>query len=121
MPRVIHFEIPADDPSRAVRFYQSVFGWNFQKWEGPMDYWMVATGKDGPGIDGGLMKREQPGQTVNNVVGVASVDDTTKAVEKAGGRVVAPKSAVPGIGWVAYYLDTENNPFGVMQEDPSAR
>ncbi len=26
MPRVIHFEIPADDPARAVKFYESVFG-----------------------------------------------------------------------------------------------
>lgn len=121
MPRVIHFEIPADDPTRAARFYESVFGWRFQKWDGPMEYWMVVTGTQGPGIDGGLMKRQQPGQSVNHVVGVDSVDATTQAVEKAGGRVVAPKSAIPGVGWIAYYLDPENNAFGVMQADESAR
>jgi integrase len=32
MPRIIHFEIPADDTDRAVRFYQKVFGWKIEKW-----------------------------------------------------------------------------------------
>ncbi len=41
MSRVVHFEIPADDPARAVKFYEKVFGWKFQKWEGPMEYWLV--------------------------------------------------------------------------------
>jgi predicted enzyme related to lactoylglutathione lyase len=121
MPRPIHFEIPADDPARAARFYEKVFGWSFQKWEGPMEYWMVSTGPDGTrGIDGGLMRREQPGASTVNVVDVASVDETTRTVRSAGGTLVAPKMAVPGVGWVAYYMDPEKNVFGVMQEDPSA-
>ncbi len=45
MPRPIHFEIPADDPDRAIAFYRDVFGWKFQKWEGPMPYWLITTGK----------------------------------------------------------------------------
>jgi predicted enzyme related to lactoylglutathione lyase len=32
MPRVVHFEIPADDTGRAVKFYQKVFGWKIEKW-----------------------------------------------------------------------------------------
>ena len=35
MPRVIHFEIPADDPDRAAKFYGNVFGWKLDKWDGP--------------------------------------------------------------------------------------
>ena len=46
MPRVVHFEIHAGDPERAISFYQRVFGWAFQKWEGPMDYWVITTGPD---------------------------------------------------------------------------
>ncbi|MGZ7136310.1 MAG: VOC family protein, partial [Methanobacterium sp.] len=38
MPRVVHFEIPADDPERAIEFYKNVFGWKIDKWEGPFDY-----------------------------------------------------------------------------------
>ena len=53
MPRVVHFEIHADDPQRAANFYQNVFGWQINKWEGPEDYWLVTTGADNePGING---------------------------------------------------------------------
>ena len=55
MPRVIHFEIVAEKPERAMKFYKEVFGWEFNKWNGPQDYWLVKTGEDSqPGINGGL-------------------------------------------------------------------
>ena len=54
MPRPIHFEIPAEDPARAITFYETVFGWKFQKWEGgAAPYWLISTG-EGPGIDGAI-------------------------------------------------------------------
>ncbi|KKM25017.1 hypothetical protein LCGC14_1599260, partial [marine sediment metagenome] len=54
MNRVIHFELNADDPQRAIEFYEKVFGWNTNKWEGEFDYWLVNTGEeDEPGINGG--------------------------------------------------------------------
>ena len=56
MPRVIHFEFAADNPERAAKFYREVFGWESAKWGGPMDYWLVKTGSDGPGIDGGILR-----------------------------------------------------------------
>ena len=85
MPRPIHFEIPADDTERAADFYRKVFGWKFEKWEGPMPYWMVTTGSDGePGIDGGLMPRPQPGATTVNTIGVASLDAILKSIESKG-------------------------------------
>jgi predicted enzyme related to lactoylglutathione lyase len=58
VPRVIHFEIHADDPKRAVEFYKKVFGWKISKWEGPAEYWLVTTGDDKqPGINGAIMHR----------------------------------------------------------------
>ncbi len=36
MPKIIHFEISADDPTRASAFYERVFGWRINKWEGPL-------------------------------------------------------------------------------------
>jgi len=120
MPRPIHFEIPADQPERAVTFYQKLFGWQFQKWEGPMPYWLVRTG-DGPGIDGGLMPRAQPGQGTVNTIDVPSCDEFVRKAETAGGTVALPKMAVPGVGWLAYCLDPEGNTFGLMEHDPNAR
>ena len=54
MPRVIHFEIHAEDPKRATEFYERVFDWRIKKWEESAEYWLVTTGEDKkPGINGG--------------------------------------------------------------------
>jgi hypothetical protein len=121
MSRVVHFEIPADDPERAIKFYEEAFGWTFEKWEGPMDYWLISTGpEDEPGIDGGLAPKQDPETGVENTIDVASVDEAVAKVEAGGGKVIRPKSAVPGVGWLAYCEDTEGNRFGVMESDPEA-
>ena len=121
MPRVIHFEIAADDVKRAAKFYSDVFGWKIDKWEGPQEYWLVTTGKEGPGIDGGLMKRDEHFPPTTNTIDVPSVDDFTAKIGKSGGKVVVPKMAIPGVGWMAYCTDTEGNIFGIMQMDHSAK
>ena len=127
MPRVVHFEIHAGDPERAVKFYETLFGWSFQKWEGPMEYWMVITGPDGqPGINGGLMRRqgEIDGQAVIAyvcTVDVADVDASTNTATANGAQVVVPKMPIPGVGWLVYCKDTEGNIFGMMQGDPNAQ
>ena len=126
MPRVVHFEIPATDPERAVQFYRDVFGWEISKWEGPEDYWLVTTGPEGEmGINGGIMRRTQEvdGESPTAyvcTVGVESLDEYVMKVEANGGSVVVPKMAVPGVGWLAYCRDTEGNQFGMMQPDESA-
>ena len=58
MARVIHFEIQADNPERAIGFYKGLFGWEFAQWNGPQAYWLIKTGPDSqPGINGGLLPR----------------------------------------------------------------
>jgi predicted enzyme related to lactoylglutathione lyase len=123
MARVIHFEIPADNPEQSMRYYKEVFGWEFTKWEGPQPYWLVTTGpKDQPGIDGGLMARPKgPGAVTVNTVQVDNVDDCIKVVEKAGGKVCVPKMAIQGVGWLAYCTDPEGIVTGIMQMDPNAK
>ena len=122
MPRPVHFEIPADNPQRAMEFYSKVFGWKFQKWEGPMDYWLITTGDaPEPGINGGLLQRRDPAQPCVNTVTVANVDESLGTVQAQGGACVVPKMAVPGVGWLAYCKDTEGHIFGMMQSDPSAK
>lgn len=120
MNRVVHFEIQADDPQRAVDFYGKVFGWQIAKWEGPIDYWLVTTGpEDEPGIDGAIMERRENG-CVYNTVEVPSLDEALDNIASAGGVVVQPKTAVPGVGYMAYCADTEGNVFGIMESDESA-
>jgi predicted enzyme related to lactoylglutathione lyase len=119
--RVVHFEIPVDDPDRAAKFYQEVFGWQIEKWEGPTDYWLVTTGADEePGINGGLMQRTESQMTTVNTIDVLSVDELTDRIVEQGGKVLVPRMAVPGVGYMAYCQDTEGNAFGIMEVDEAA-
>lgn len=122
MPRPVHFELTVENPERAQGFYSKVFGWTFQQWDGPMPYWLATTGPDGePGINGGLVLREgQMGPGTTNTMGVQSVDAAVDAIKSAGGQIIMEKMAIPGMGWVAYALDTEGNQFGVFEGDSSA-
>lgn len=122
MSRVVHFEIPAADPERSIKFYERVFGWTFEKWDGPSEYWLVNTGPaDQPGIDGGLARRTDPEIGVENTIDVSSLDESLSKVEANGGQVIRPKMAVLGVGWMAYIKDTEGNFFGLMESDPDAK
>ena len=122
MPRVVHFEICADNPDRALGFYSAVFGWQAQKAEMPgIDYWLLTTGPDDePGINGAVMPRPDPAARITNYVDVPSIDEYAAKIQAAGGTVVMPKMTVPGVGYVAACLDTECNAFGLFQDDPSA-
>jgi predicted enzyme related to lactoylglutathione lyase len=123
--RVVHFEIHADDPQRAIRFYTELFGWSFQKFE-HAEYWLVTTGpSDQPGIDGGLMPREagKTGDRITSyvcVVDVADIDASIASAKSLGAPQTDAKTVVPGIGWSAYFKDTEGNTFGVFQSDNNA-
>jgi len=121
MPRVVHFEIPADNPERAIEFYRNTFGWKIERWDGPMDYWLVSTGEEGEaGIDGGIARRGSMNPQVANTLDVSDLDSSIGKVTANGGEIVAPKTAVPGVGWMAYFKDPEGNLHGMMQSDPKA-
>lgn len=115
MNRPVHFEILANDPVKVAAFYKDVLGWKAEKWDGPMEYWMVTTGPAGtPGINGGITKRTFS-QAVINTVSVESLDKVLKKVEAAGGKKVMGPNEIPGIGLFAYCADIEGNLFGLLQ------
>ena len=129
MPRVVHFEIQADDPKRARAFYAGLFGWEFNAWGGPQEYWLIKTGPESTrGADGGLLRRHGPtpveGQSVNAFVCTIEVPAIDEYIQKIGtlsGVICVPKMPIPGVGWLAYAKDTDGNIFGVMQPDPAAK
>jgi hypothetical protein len=121
MPRPIHFEIPVQDPEKAMEFYTKVFGWEFHKWDGPMEYWTITTGPNAqPGINGGLMRKFDPAQPCVNTMDVENVDQAVETVLANGGSIALAKMAVPGIGWLAYCKDIDGHIFGMMQNDDAA-
>lgn len=78
------------------------------------------------GIDGGMGRRTVPidGKAVIAYVGIIGVEDldaTIACVEKNGGRIEVPKDAIPGVGVLAYFKDTEGNTFGALQPDMSMK
>src|SRR5438874_12904227 len=105
MSRVIHFEIHAENPERAIGFYSGLFGWQFKKWEGPMPYWLITTGAEGqPGINGGLVPRRgpspTPGQPVSSYVctiGVDNLDAVLNKLATMAGKIALPKMPIPGV------------------------
>ncbi|GAG90743.1 unnamed protein product [marine sediment metagenome] len=122
MPKIVHFEINAENPLRAKNFYENVFDWKVEKWEGPMEYWVIEAGKeDEEGINGGLQKRENKEDHIFNYVGVESVDKTLKKIKENGGDILKPKSPIPGVGYYANFKDTEGNRLGIMEEDETVK
>jgi predicted enzyme related to lactoylglutathione lyase len=124
---VVHFEIPADDPERAVKFYRELFGWEIKQMGGPMDYWLVETvptdGEGMPtrqGVNGGLMRRMMPGQTPVNYIAVDDVDEFAGKAQQLGAKSIMPKTPVPGMGWFAQLKDPEGNVFAIWQHDMAA-
>jgi len=124
MARPVHFEIHADDPERAIAFYTDVFGWTVNQWE-DNPYWLVSTGPtDQPGIDGVILPRsgDRPaaGSPVVGMVNTMQVDDLDAALAMAfdrGGVLALDKMVIPGVGTVAYVLDSEANVIGMLQPE----
>jgi predicted enzyme related to lactoylglutathione lyase len=119
---IVHFEIPADDVEKLRKFYNDLFGWKIEKMPGPMEYWGIATvpiDDKGmpvrPGVNGGMMKKQNPEHKPVNYIAVESVDEYVKKIEALGGRIIVPKMEVPGIGWWASALDPEGNQFAILQ------
>ena len=122
MPKINHFEINADDIQRAKEFYEKVFNWKIERWEGPLEYWNISAGEeDEEGINGGLQKRENKDDGIFNYVGVESVEKTLKKIKENGGEILKPKSPIPNVGYYAVFKDTEGNQLGIMEEDENAK
>lgn len=122
MPTITHFDISADDVERAKNFYASLFDWKFEKAPGPSEYYLITTKNEHGeiGIGGGMAKREKPEDSITNFIDVPSIDEYIPKVEKLEGKVLTPKQAVPGFGYLAVCMDTENNIFGLWETDESA-
>ena len=121
MNRVIHFEIQADNIERAKKFYEKALGWKIsqmmKKEDGFMNYWGVATGEEGPGINGGLYERTKDNKSYfyDCTIEVPDIDKAIKAVKANGGTITREKIDMPGVGLFARAKDTEGNTFGLMQ------
>jgi predicted enzyme related to lactoylglutathione lyase len=119
--QVVHFEIPADDIERASAFYRSAFSWDVTSMEG-MNYWGLTTtpsNDDGPlssgAINGGMFEKEAELRTPIITIDVDDIDGALARIEELGGTTVQAKVDVAGMGFSAYFTDSEGNLMGLWQ------
>ena len=118
--RPVHFELPVEDQARAAAFYAKVFGWDIQQWEGA-PYWLATTGPDTEaGINGALGQKSEDFAVPVFVIEVPNIDAAMLMVVEAGATIVHPKRPVPGVGYSAYFEDTEGNRMGLLETDELA-
>ena len=119
--RVVHFEIPCDNPEKTMDFFKEVFGWTFKQF-GSEQYWFASTGdENSPGINGGFLKKRDPKMPLANSIHVEDIDEAIKKIEKAGGDVIVPKKPVPNVGWIGFFTDPDGNVHGILQYDSTVR
>jgi predicted enzyme related to lactoylglutathione lyase len=132
MPTIVHFQIPVDDIERSKKFYNDLFGWKFEKFSPSpgseampeeMEYWLVSTvdNKGNKAVGGGMMKRQSQQQGITNYYDMKSVQEYSAKVEKLGGKVITPRTPIPGMGYFAVCTDSENNGFGIFESDENTK
>ncbi len=119
MNSIGYFEIQASEPEKASAFYTNIFGWKFTEQSGlPIRYWLIETG----GIRGGLLER--PVKTPPTEYGtnaytcsmeVENFDATGELIMANGGRIAMAKFEIPNVCWQGYFIDTDNNTFGIFE------
>ncbi len=119
MNQIEYFEIQASEPEKLVDFQASIFGWKFSEVSGlPIKYRQIET----TGILGGLLKR--PAETPPTGFGtnaytcsieVENFDAAAETILSNSGQVAMPKFEVPGRCWQGYFVDTDNNVFGIFE------
>ena len=125
MNTIGYFEIQSSKPDREIKFYETIFDWKFFKEEFvPIEYYRIETNS----VNGGLLKRpakvppsEFGTNAFVNSIQVNNFDETSMQIIKLGGQIALPKFAIPGRCWQGYFVDEDNNTFGIFQVDDNAK
>jgi len=124
MDPVVHFEMPAVDRKRMVRFYENVFGWQTQQLGPEMgDFVLVTTTESDehipkkPGtINGGFyQKTGDIAQTTTVTIQVDNIREHMKKIEAAGGKLSGEPMEIPDVGLFVSFFDTEGNRVNMLQ------
>ncbi len=110
----VHFEIAAQDTSRAREFYKNMFGWEFQAFDGPMEYHMARVSD----TSGAAVFPGDPG-AIRVYFDVDDINAGAARLKELGGDADQPQP-VPSMGWFVTGTDPEGNPIGLWQTDPNA-
>ena len=133
MNPVVHFEMPAENKNRMVKFYSSVFGWQTEQLGPEMgEYIIVTTSEVGEDkfpkqkgtINGGFYQKTN--DPISNhptvVIAVEDIRESMKKAKEAGGKILGGDPSktgepvnIPGVGQYCAIIDTEGNRVGMLQ------
>lgn len=115
---VVYFEIPVTEIDRAIKFYNAVFHFEFEKENiDNNEMALFPFANENSGISGALAKGEIYKPTKNGVViyfKTENIDETLKLATSNGGQILYPITN-NGIGLVAELEDTEGNRIALYQ------
>ena len=126
MNPVVHFEMPAENKNRMVKFYSTVFGWQTQQLGPEMgEYVVVSTTEssdDGRpkmtgAINGEFYQKTDDLNTQHPslVIAVDDVNESIKKIKSGGGTVLGEPMDIPGVGKYISFIDTEGNRLSILQ------
>ncbi len=124
--KLTHFAIHIDDMERAKNFYEEVFEWGFASY-GPADFLQIKTDKTENGELIGALQSRKYSPVKERIIGlectisVENLDNTITKIKNSGGEILMPKTAIPYVGWITKFLDTEGNLVCAMQADQDAK
>jgi hypothetical protein len=113
---MVHVEIPAGDTGRSRQFWGSLFGWQFESFEGPQEYHMTRLSETSGAA---VFPADGDARGPRVYFDVDDINAGAAKVRELGGEAEDPQP-VPSMGWFALCKDTEGNNFGLWQSDPSA-
>lgn len=114
-------ELMTTDVEAAKAFYGKLFGWTYDDMpisEGCMAGSTYAVAKVQGESAAGLMGTV-PGQNMPPMWGayvtVTSIDQSLAETEKLGGKVLVPKTPIPGMGFFAVIADPQGAGLGIFE------
>ena len=109
------FEIPVIDFERARKFYSEVIGQEvvIHPMPDPEMLYGVFPYEVGQGIGGALVKMQGANPSMDGVTiylsGGEDLSPSLERAEKAGAKIIIPKTAIGENGFMAQFIDTEGN------------
>lgn len=114
---LVHFEIPATEPSKLTTFYRQLFQWKFIRMGGLQEYYMISHKEAISENDtmGGIYKRNSPNDQFLNYFNVKSIDDSISKAASLGAKIITGKQEIPHMGYMAVLADPDGNTFALFQ------
>jgi predicted enzyme related to lactoylglutathione lyase len=119
----VYFDLSVKDISAARGFLEQAFGWKFEHFPMPFEYYRITAGPpDEPGIDGGIGRSAEAGessssQLVSLTLPVMDLKKMIAKIEACGGAIMGPILPIPGVGQHVTCSGPGGLMFGLLQAE----